>query len=108
MDPVQEIGSTIRRGDSSVVPEDSPPQILKYSAIPDSINANLFEDEPGLLSEEPGNDPKSAFIPEYFLLGEDPDTLITESPADEPWRWMTRNRLENTIAGITADPGEEP
>lgn len=108
VNPVQELGSTIRRGDSSVVSEDSPSRIPRYNTISDSIDAGLFEDELVLLSEEPDNDPKSPFSSVYPLLEEDPDPLITEPPADEPWRRMARNRLENTIAGVTADPWEEP
>lgn len=68
----------------------------------------LFEDDPVLLHDSAGNDLESAFTLDYPLLEEDPASLIIESPSDEPWRRMTRNRLENTIAGITADPWEGP
>ena len=47
-------------------------------------------------------------MPEPVLMEEDPEPRVIEVPSDEPWRRMTRNRLENTIAGITADPWEEP
>ncbi len=89
--------------------------LLDPPDAPLPIDDALFEDDPVLLSDSPGADPgaalaalERAFMPEPVLMEEDPDPRIIEVPADEPWRRMTRNRLENTIAGITADPWEEP
>jgi len=79
------------------------------------IDDSLFEDDPVLLPDFPGADAEAAlaaleraFMPEPVLMEEDPEPRVIEVPSDEPWRRMTRNRLENTIAGITADPWEEP
>lgn len=90
-----------------------PMEELRLGVLPD--DDPLFEDDPGRLSDPPGADPEAAlaelelaFTPEYPLLEEDPDPRMVEVPTDGPWRRMTRNRLENTIAGITADPWEEP
>jgi hypothetical protein len=89
-----------------------PMEELRLVVLPD--DDPLFEDEPSLLSET-GGDTESAldeleraFMPEPVLLEEDPAPCIPEVPPDEPWRRMTRNRLENTIAGVTSDPWEGP
>ncbi len=52
--------------------------------------------EPVLLEEDSGT-----------ILEEEPYPGIIEVPATESWRTMTRNRLENTISGITSFPQEE-
>ena len=52
--------------------------------------------EPVLLEEDSGT-----------ILEEVPYPGVIEVPATESWRTMTRNRLENTISGITSFPREE-
>jgi len=90
-----------------------PVEELRLGVLPD--DDPLFEDDPALLSDPPGADTGAAlaelersFMPEPPLLEEEPDPRMVEVPTDEPWRRMTRNRLENTIAGITGDPWEGP
>lgn len=87
-----------------------PVEELRPGVLPD--DDPLFEDEPSLLSKT-GGDTESAldeleraFMPEPVLLEEDLDPFIPDVNSDEPWRRMTRNRLENTIAGVTSDPWE--
>lgn len=119
--PVQGEGGAGIPGGATAASDVAPAGNNLYDSLLDPPDATLpiddalFEDDPVLLSDSHGADTgaalaalERAFMPEPVLMEEDPDPRLIEVPADEPWRRMTRNRLENTIAGITADPWEEP
>ena len=119
--PVQGEGGAGTPGGATAASDVAPTGNNLYDSLLDPPDATLpiddalFEDDPVLVSGSPGTDAgaalaalESAFMQEPVLMEEDPDPRLIEVPADEPWRRMTRNRLENTIAGITADPWEGP
>lgn len=103
---------TVDEASADTSPCDS---LLDPPDAPLPIEADLFEDEPVLVPGTPGTDPESAlaaleaaFWGEPVLLEEEPLSRVVEVATDEPWRRMTKNRLENTIAGVTSDPLEGP
>lgn len=85
-------------------------------AAPLLLDEELFEDEPGLLlPETSGGDADPALAGceaarggEPALMEEQPARRVAEQPDDGNWRRMEKNRLENTIAGMTGNPWEGP
>lgn len=112
-DPIPAGGVHAASGGLPLVVEHDDPLLEPPGALL-PVGEELFEDEPALLlSEIDEGDAESALAAleaalggEPALMEEEPGRRVAEQPDDENWRRIAKNRLENTIAGITADPGE--